>query len=465
MFKAKIRIAGPFSAICLAILIFNLPGCATLPQVSQMIGEVPVAAEPPQITLTEGLSSSEESSSLIENQKSLGESADLLQRHIAVMESVTKSLLIKGNRVTLLVDGPAVYDAMFKAILDARDHVNLETFTFDADETGRKFADLLLLKHSEGVRVNLIYDSAGSFKTPASFFQRLRDGGIQVVEFNPLNPIKTDLKWSPTHRDHRKILIVDGKVVVTGGLNISHVYSISAFGTGKGEGSAWRDTDVRIEGPAVTEFQRLFLRTWQTQKGPELLGQNYFPALKEEGKDLVQVAGSTHGQMNRATFVLYVSALTYAEKTVHIMNAYFVPDSQIMRALIDGARRGADVKIILPRKGRHSLALYAGQYNYSDLLKSGVKLFERRNAMLHAKTAVIDGVWSTVGSTNMDYLSLLSNDEVNTVILSREFAAEMENVFDRDLAESDQVQWEEWKDRPLLPRVREWFAHLFARWL
>ena len=146
-------------------------------------------------------------------------------------------------------------------------------------------------------------------------------------------------------------------------------------------------------------------------------------------------------------------------------NAYFVPDTQTVEALTDAAKRGVDVRIILPGTTDSSLVQYAGQYYYTDLLKSGVKLYRRRNALLHAKTLVIDGIWSTVGSTNMDFWSFSSNDEVNAVILSREFATEMEKMFAQDLAESDQVRWEDWKKRPFSLRVKEWFSHLFAHWL
>ena len=392
---------------------------------------------------------------------------DILQRHSAVIESVSGSPLTKGNKVILLVDGQVTYAAMFKAIENARDHINFETFIIEDDETGRRFVDLLLKKQAEGVQVNLIYDSVGSFSTPASFFQRLRGAGIQVVEFNPINPLKAHGKWLLAHPDHRKILIVDGKVIITGGINISQVYSSTPFRRERDEKTPmpWRDTDVQIEGPAVAEFQKLFLDTWLKQTGPTLSERNYFPDLKEEGNALVRVVGSTPGQSNRITFIVYVSAIIFAEHSVHLTNAYFIPDDQILDALADAARRGVDVKIILPSISDSSLALYAQRYNYSELLKAGVKLYERRNALLHAKTAVIDDVWSTVGSTNMDFWSFLSDDEVNAVILSREFAIEMEKMFARDLAESDQIQWEEWKKRPLLPRIREWFAHLFDRWL
>jgi cardiolipin synthase len=150
---------------------------------------------------------------------------------------------------------------------------------------------------------------------------------------------------------------------------------------------------------------------------------------------------------------------------VHLTNAYFIPDEQILRAFSDASKRGVDVKIIVPAKTDSTLVLLAQRYNYSGLLKAGVKIYERRNALLHAKTAVIDEIWSTVGSTNMDYWSFLSDDEVNAVILSKEFAVEMEKMFAVDLAESDQIQWEAWKERPLLPRIGEWLAHLFAHWL
>ena len=180
---------------------------------------------------------------------------------------------------------------------------------------------------------------------------------------------------------------------------------------------------------------------------------------------LVRALGSTPGETNRITFVAYMAAVSFAAHSVHLTNAYFVPDDQILNALMDAARRGVDVKIILPSITDASVALNAQRNNYSRLLKAGVKIYERRDALMHAKTAVIDGVWSTVGSTNMDYLSFLSNDEVNAVILGGEFAVEMEKVFAKDLAESNPIQWKQWKGRPMADRIREWVAHLFLRWL
>jgi cardiolipin synthase len=215
----------------------------------------------------------------------------------------------------------------------------------------------------------------------------------------------------------------------------------------------------------VAEFQKLFLDTWSKQKGPELSARNYSPDLKEVGNSLVRVVGSTPGSDNRITFIVYVAAITFAENSIHLTNAYFIPDDQIVTAFTDAARRGVDVKIILPGTSDSSLALSAARYNYSELLQAGVKIYEHRKALLHAKTAVIDGVWSTVGSTNLDYWSLLSDDEVNAVVLSREFAVEMERMFAKDIAQSDQIQWVTWEKRPLVQKLKESLAHVFFRWM
>jgi cardiolipin synthase A/B len=466
--KIRMTIARPLFTFFLCIAILALGNaCATLPNVSDVIDEAPASQKHRQIASSRGLLSPQQSKAIMERLKRSVAPTDILGRHTAVVESVTESPLTKGNKVTLLADGKATYAAMFKALQKARDHINLESYIIEDDETGRKFADLLLQKQAEGVQVNLIYDSMGSMNTPASFFQRLRDGGIQVVGFNPINPLKAREEWGLTHRDHRKILIADGKIAIIGGINISEVYSSSPLKRRRGKKTPihWRDTDIQIEGPAVAEFQKLFLDTWQKQKGPKLAERNDSPDLKEAGNSLVRVVASTPGETNRTPFIMYVSAIIFAEHSIHMTNSYFIPDDQIVKALTDAAGRGVDVKIILPGTTDSQLALYAQRHYYSELLKSGVKLYEHSTSLLHAKTAVVDKVWSTIGSTNMDYLSLLSNDEVNAVILSHEFAGEMEKMFVGDLTDSRQILLDEWEQRSLLPKIREWFVNLFVRWL
>ncbi|HWR97157.1 MAG TPA: phospholipase D-like domain-containing protein [Candidatus Methanoperedens sp.] len=423
--------------------------------------------EAPQILSARGLLSAEKSKALMERLRSSVAPSDMLQRYGAVIESVSGSPLTSGNRATLLVDGQATYAAMFKAMENARDHINLETYIIEDDETGRRFADLFVKKQAEGVQVNLIYDSRGSVGTPDTFFQRLRDAGVQVLAFNPVNPLNARVPWSLAHADHRKILIADGKVVITGGINISEVYSSRLSGRRRREKTKtpWRDTDVQIEGPVVAEFQKLFLETWRLQKGAKLAERDYFPDASAAGTALVRAVASSPGESNRLTFVLYVAAIAFAEHSLHLTIAYFVPDGETVQALRAAAGRGVDVQLVLPGNTDSSLTVNAGRYHFSKLLRSGVKIYERRDVLLHAKTAVVDGVWSTVGSTNMDFWSFSRNDEVNAVILSREFAAEMEQLFARDVAGSREILLEEWERRPVFQKVKEWFAHRLERWL
>src|SRR5659263_552123 len=214
------KIIEPFFLFFLSLSILSIDGgCATLTKVSDVIDEAPTQ-EPPQILSAKGLLSPEKSKALMDRLQQSVPPTDMLQRFSAVIESVSGSPLTNGDKVTLLIDGPATYAAMFKAMENAKDHINLETFIIEDDETGRRFSDLLLKKQAEGVQVNLIYDSRGSFYTPAPFFQRLRNAGIQALAFNPINPLETRGSWSVAHPDHRKILIVDGKIVFTGGINI-----------------------------------------------------------------------------------------------------------------------------------------------------------------------------------------------------------------------------------------------------
>jgi cardiolipin synthase len=451
-------------------VLLAFSSCASLPRIEDY---APLRADAaPKILGPEGPLSPTMSKAVIELLKGQVEPTDILQRYPLLMEVISGSPLVTGNKVTLLIDGPAAFAAMLTAIRSAKDHINIETFSFDDDDIGRRFADALLQKHVEGVQVNLLYDSVGSFPAPSAFFQRLRDGGIQVREFNPINPLKVrGEEWPLLHRDHRRILIVDGKVAFTGSSNISNIYTSDPSGrlsreqNGEQSPPGWRDTDVQIEGPAVAEFQELFLKTWARQEGPES-NRNYFPPLKQEGDDLMQVIGSTPGRINRGTYMMYVSAFTCAEHTIHLTTPYLVPDAQMTKALTHATERGVDVKIILPATNDSNLVFFAGRSYYTELLEAGVKLYERRtDSILHAKTAVIDSIWSTVGTTNMDSWSFLHNDEVNAVILGRDFATKMEVVFEADLRESNQIRLEEWKKRPFTERVKEWFTDLFGRWL
>ncbi len=460
----------PFISFSLLVSLLNLVGgCASLPNVSKMIHEVSPTNKPNQIVSANGPLSDNESQVIIDQLKQTAPPTDILTGYLAVMDAWSKSPLTNGNKVTLLGDEDTAYAAMFKAIQNAKDNINIETFFIEDDDVGHKFSELLRQKQAQGVQVNIIYDSLGSSKTPASFFKNLRDTGINVIEFHSTSPPGTSGPWLQLRFDHRKILIVDGNLAITGGINISQGYSLQVpegkKKKGKDASVTWRDTDVQIEGPAVAQLQNLFINTWQQRGGNKLAQRSYLPPLKTEGNVLVRIVANSPGERRRKTYVMYVSAVTFARHSVHLTTAYFVPDSQITKALTDAAKRGIDVKIVLPSVSDSPMSVAAGRSYYSRLLKAGVKIYEYRKTVLHAKTAVIDGIWSTVGSTNMDYWSFLSNDEVNAVIMDRQFASEMEALFAKYIEQSDQIKLEDWKKRPFFSRISEGFAHLFVYWL
>ena len=413
---------------------------------------------------------------------------DVLGRHLAIEEAVNDAPLSTGNAVALLEDGPATYGAMLAAIAAARDHINMETYIFDDDPVGRSFSDALLAKRSEGVHVNLIHDSIGTASTPSAFFDRLRDAGVQVVEFNPVNPLtawRSGVDWSPNQRDHRKLLIVDGHTAFLGGINISSVYSggsrtrlrrpppvtgasspAHADATAAEPAPAWRDTDLQLQGPVVAELQALFLASWKQQTGTPPVPRAYYPSLKPMGPHLVRAVASAAGNDTASPIhSTLVSAIGSAESSVAITIAYFVPDAQLLAALSDAARRGVDVQIILPSRTDSWLVFHAGRSHYGALLQAGVKIHERRGVVLHAKTALIDGVWSTVGSTNLDWRSFLHNQEVNAVVLGPNFGSQMQRMFDADLLLSDPVLLPGWQQRAWSLRIKEQFARLWAYWL
>ncbi|MFZ2448823.1 MAG: cardiolipin synthase [Syntrophobacteraceae bacterium] len=466
---------GPLPGRLLLLLTFlcllTVSGCASLPNVQPMMAhELSSSDQPTKIMGAKGELSSKTSKAMIKRLEGQVDETELLRRQIQLMQSVSVIPLVAGNKVTLLIDGPVTYAAMFEAIENARDHINFETFIFEDDAIGKRFSDLLIRKSAEGVQVNLIYDSLGSKNTPESFFQRLRDAGVLVLEFNPVNPgkVRAGRGWSLSHRDHRKILVVDGAIAFAGGVNISGVYSgSSAIGSHSGgkKEQPWRDTHVRIEGPAALRFQWLFTKTWARQKGPALPGRDYFPYVKEAGNTLVRAVGSLPGEEKRRIFMMYISAITHAKNSIYLTTPYFVPDAQLLKALTDAAARGVDVKILLPGFSDSALVFYASRHYYARLLKAGVQLFERRGGMLHAKTAVIDDVWSTVGSSNLDTQSLLTNDEANAVILGRDFADSMQAMFERDLEDSDRINPETWEKRSAGNHLKEWSARLLKHLL
>jgi cardiolipin synthase A/B len=450
-----------------AALLAALAGCSSLPTIVPDLAIRP--ATPVQLEGARGPLSAQQSKAILERLKSRGQETNIFDRHLALEEGIVGNPLVVGNKVVLLQDGPATFQAMFNAIRGAKNHINMETYIIEEDEVGKRFSDALIEKQNQGVQVNLIYDSVGAIHASKEFFKRLTDSGIKVLEFNPVNPLTAKKGWDVNQRDHRKLLIADGQIAFVGGINISSVYSGGSSARASKQrpdgGPPWRDTHLQMEGPVVGEFQKLFLSTWEKQQGSPLAPSNYFPQLTNKGPEVVRAIGSSPDDPYSLIYATLLSAISSAETSVHLTNAYFVPDPQLVAALEGAAHRGVDVKIILPSNTDFWLVFHAGRSFYDDLLRAGVKIYERQDALLHSKTALIDGVWSTIGSTNLDWRSFLHNDEINAVILGQEFGAQMQAMFDKDLAASKPITLEEWKQRPIGNRIKEMSARVWEYWL
>lgn len=378
--------------------------------------------------------------------------------------------LTAGNRVSALIDGPQTYAAIESDLRAARRHIHIETFIFGADDIGRGFAELLAQKRREGVEVRVLYDSVGSRETPKEFFDEMRRQGIDVREFRPTNPVKTPLIWNIHNRDHRKIIVVDGLVGFTGGINIDSTYSSASTskpGPKRGIKDGWRDTHVRIQGPAVKQLQALFIESWNDMgQSAEFRGENgYFPTIKPAGDALVTIVGNDSESDDRSLYGAYLAAFNSASKRLWITHAYFAPNEELLAAMTAAAQRGVDVRLIVPAFSDSKLVLHATQATYTRLLQSGVRIYELKDALLHAKSVVIDGSVSIVGSANLDMRSFLHNDEVNAIVISRDFAQRMEQVFTADQKAARPVDLERWRRRSMWQRLKEFGVKLFGYWI
>ena len=396
-------------------------------------------------------------------------SADTALDHQRVIfEAVSQVTARAGNDAHILVDGPAAWDAIFAALRSARETIHIESFIFEDLDFKFRLSEVLIERQRAGVAVRVLYDSFGSLSTPRAFLDLLHDNGVALCEFNPINPLRARL-WRPNHRDHRKIVVVDGRVGFTGGINFHSVYRngsgmrMSASKSALEEG--WRDTHVELRGSAVDELQQLFLANWKKQSCGSASLSQASPVVANKGSYDVAIIGSSPDGMPSRMYLLLAAAITYSRESVWLTSAYFAPDENTINAIKAAARRGVDVRLLLPGITDSDAALRAGHSHYADLLAAGVRIFERHDALLHAKTAVIDSVWTTIGSSNLDWRSFCQNDEVNAVFLDLDFGRQMRTVFEADLAVADEIKLEKWQQRPQSARAKEWLARQFDRLL
>jgi cardiolipin synthase len=394
-------------------------------------------------------------------------SDDPLQRHYTTQHALSDGSLVFGNQTRLLMDGAQAFPAMFQAMDAARDHINLEYFIFeDVEVDGLRLSDLLIDKLNRGVAVNVIYDAYGSQATPGELFDTLRRASASVLPYHPINPVTL---LHANDRDHRKIMVVDGRIGFTGGINLSRTYentpSAGIPPDGDTQHAYWRDTAVEIRGPAVAELQHLFFATWKQQNGDPVRRANYFPPLPRHGVQTVRIIGSAPGDDQPLYYISLEEAIRTARSHIWLSTGYFVPPHQEREDLGKVARRGIDLRIVVPSHSDVEAAVYAGRAAYGDLLERGARIYEMQAAVLHSKLATVDGVWTAVGSSNLDRRSVVFNNEVDAIILGADTASQVEALLQSDMAQSRAVTLQAWEHRPLRERVRELDARIWQYWM
>jgi len=395
----------------------------------------------------------------------------LLDFHLAAMQDIGAPPLITGNQVRLLIDGPSTYEAMFAAIEKAQHYVLVESFIFEEAAAGDRTLSALLTKAAQrGVSVSVIYDAVGSLTTDEAFLTGLKEAGVALCVFNPLNPLD-DRFSGVNHRDHRKIVVVDGEYSFAGGVNFSQAYHIASkqarrrgLPQQKALQQGWRDTHIAIRGTAARHLEDLFRGTWRDAECKGEAPPSAAHAV-ESGNTLVQIVASSPDDETNDIYATLLSVLAYAQRSVDVTMAYFVPDDTLEKAIKDAALRGVTVRIILPSYSDFSGVFYAGRAHYDELLESGVKLYELENAFLHSKSIVVDGVWSSIGSTNFDWRSFVHNNEISVCVIGEDFARQMTQMFNTDLGDSKEITLATWKKRGFRERFKEWMWLPIQYWL
>jgi len=451
-----------FRRLAAWLVLFALAGCAMPPIDRYVLDEA--RGTPVQMETARGKLSYQQSQAFLADLKKRSPETSIFDRHLALEESVAGSPLSVGNKATLLEDGAAAYPAMLAAIKSAKRHVHVQVYIFDESDAGQQFADALMARAKAGVKVRLIYDAFGSKATSKEFFETMRKAGVEVHEYHPLDPTTMLKGASVNQRNHRKLYIVDSRVAFLGGINISEVYAASSgprMNDVPFDQRAWRDTQLQVEGPVVNELQKSFVDLWEKETKQKLDPATVYPQQKPVGSLAMRALEGTSDAGPNPLYVTFMSAIFCAESSIHMTMAYFVPDPQLIDALKAAAKRGVDVQLVLPSRTDGWVVFHAGRSFYDDLLEAGVKIFERKNRLLHSKYAVVDGVWSTVGSSNMDWRSLLYNLELNAVVLGPEFGDRMEALFAKDVANSEAITPEKWAARPFAERMREAAARMW----
>lgn len=371
------------------------------------------------------------------------------------MGSLLGRSLTPGNKVLPLINGEQIFPAMLNAIAGAKRSINFETYIYWSGDIGKRFSDALGERARAGVKTSVLVDWVGAAKMDRSLIESMRSSGVSVSYYRPL-------RWYTlvrmNNRTHRKLLIIDGRVGFTGGVGIADLWDGHAQ-----DPQHWRDTHFQIEGPVVAQLQAAFMDNWIRTRGHVLHGDDYFPSLEvQPANQFAQVFRSSAREGSDSMRLMYLLAIAAARKSIHMENAYFVPDDLSVRMLVAARKRGVDVQIIVP--GDHTdqtVVSHASRAHWGPLLAAGVKIFRYRPTMLHCKIFIVDHAWTSVGSTNFDNRSFRLNDEANLNVFDAGFAAENEAQFERDKANADDYSLADWRQRGTGEKISEWLANWF----
>jgi cardiolipin synthase len=356
--------------------------------------------------------------------------------------------LVDGNRIDTLLNGDQIFPSMLAAIREAKKTISFETYIYWSGDIGQKFADALAERARAGVKVHILVDWAGSQKMDDKMLKAMKDAGVEIEKYHPLHWYTLDRL---NNRTHRKILVVDGRVGFTGGVGIADNWSGNAQ-----DKDHWRDTHYRVEGPVVNQMQAAFTDNWTKVSGVVLHGGDYFPAQKAAGPLFAQMFKSSIDGGADSTHLMYLLSIAAATRSIDLSMAYFVPDDIALEALVAAQKRGVKVRILMPGPITDaSIVRRASRSTWGAILKAGAELHEYQPTMFHCKVLVVDGLWTSVGSTNFDSRSFRLNDEANLNVHDREFAQRQLADFENDLKGARRITYEEWAGRPLTEKAWE----------
>lgn len=357
-----------------------------------------------------------------------------------------------NNNIRLLLSGRETFSEVKNALIHAERFINLEYFSFHDDETGNAIKDILTERARKGVTVRMILDSAGSWRLSKKFKRELKDSGINLQMFMPLT--LNNLNSRIIHRDHRKIITVDGITGFLGGFNIGDVYL-----------KQWRDTHLKINGEAVSELERIFFSMWNRITNLNVNPKINFSVYNSDHNVPVKIIAGGQGEEFRAVADEYVRIINSAKKRIWITTPYFVPDKAFLEALFMAALRGVDVRIIIPSWSNHPLVSWASQSYIDSLLGNGIKIFVYRDRFIHAKTLIADSHVASVGTANLDALSFEINYEVQAFVFSTRLVRELEDVFIQDLMNCTEETKKNRKNRPFTSRIKAGIGRLLSSYL